>query len=213
MRGDMRIRFISFFFAAVIGLFGLCACGNEAAPAAPVAQAPPPSVPVSVPVADPVAEAPAPIATPAPLPAVPGAKIAPAASLTGDLAAVPEALPENRDLTGRRQAWLTENFRCRAISTVRLRKCRFEETEGGYRLRFNKKDVICEDVVFDSDGNPSELTGCRSNWLRVPSNNRLTADTSGNIWSGSTSGWRWKSDGDPYCCPGLWLEAPASLKK
>jgi len=31
-------------------------------------------------------------------------------------------------------------------------------------------------------------------------------------WSGSHSGWRWPNDGEAYCCPGVWLEAPSALR-
>ncbi len=136
----------------------------------------------------------------------------PPAPGTSPLPATPQGLAGVSNHGGRRDIWLSEPFRCRAISTVRLRKCRFEETDNGHQLRFNKKDVICDDVVFDESGDPSELRGCHSSWLRVPSNNKLRPDNARRIWSGSHRGWSWKgSGGGRYCCPGLWLEAPKSL--
>lgn len=109
-----------------------------------------------------------------------------------------------------RHTWLTSDFRCRAISTVRFRKCRFTRTDLGYRLSF-QNDVHCSDVEFNDEGHPSKLIGCRSNWLRIPRNNTLTKAKKHPIWSGSHRGWKWKG-GDTYCCPGIWLEAPTSLQ-
>ncbi len=112
----------------------------------------------------------------------------------------------------RKAAWLGETFRCRAISTTRFRKCRFEETGDGIRIRFKKADIACDEVVFDENGDPKTLNKCRSNWLRIPSKNPLRTDSARKVWSGSKKGWRWKSDRQPYCCPGIWLEAPPSLR-
>jgi hypothetical protein len=112
----------------------------------------------------------------------------------------------------RREAWLGESFRCKAISSTRLRRCRFEHTDQGFRLRFPMSDVTCENVTFDERGDPERLTGCRGAWLRVPATNRLRPDRAREVWSGSHTGWRWKSDRQPYCCPGLWLEAPDSIR-
>ncbi|MCP4600917.1 MAG: hypothetical protein GY847_10375 [Proteobacteria bacterium] len=112
----------------------------------------------------------------------------------------------------RKKVWLEETFRCRAISTTRLRKCRFEKTESGNRLRFKKADITCKDAVFDENGDPIMLTGCRSNWLKIPAKNKLKSDRAKKLWSGSFKGWKWKSDKEKYCCPGIWLEAPAALQ-
>ncbi|MBN2804090.1 MAG: hypothetical protein JXR91_13430 [Deltaproteobacteria bacterium] len=111
----------------------------------------------------------------------------------------------------RRDAWLNEEIRCRAISTVRLRKCRFVKNESGYSLSF-QNDVKCSDVEFDENGDPSLLKGCYSNWLKIPSSNKLKKGKGQPIWSGSHSGWWWKGDKEKYCCPGIWLEAPKSLQ-
>jgi len=110
----------------------------------------------------------------------------------------------------RRRAWLTEPFRCKAISSTRLRRCAFEKHEGGYRLRFQSSDVVCQDVEFDEGGDPSALLGCAGAWLRIPKRNRLRKARGRAVWSGSHRGWKWR-DGEDYCCPGLWLEAPSSL--
>jgi hypothetical protein len=108
-----------------------------------------------------------------------------------------------------RNIWLTGSFRCRAISTVRFRKCQFKKTDTGYSLKF-QNDVRCKDVEFDENGHPAKLLGCRSKWLKIPKNNKLKKQKNQNIWAGSYSGWWWE-DGDKYCCPGMWLEAPAAL--
>lgn len=110
-----------------------------------------------------------------------------------------------------RQRWLDEPFRCRAISTTRYRRCRFAlQDDGRVRVRFPLNSVTCDDVVFDAEGDPSELNDCHSSWLRLPENNPLTpARGPRPAWAGSTRGWRWRSDGETYCCPGLWIMAPA----
>lgn len=125
--------------------------------------------------------------------------------------AAPSATPARAAADRRREAWLGSWFRCKAISTTRLRRCKFEATADGHTLRFQMSDVVCDDVVFDENGDPSRLTGCRGAWLRVPATARLRPDRAHRVWSGSHSGWRWGSDGQKYCCPGIWLEAPASL--
>jgi hypothetical protein len=107
----------------------------------------------------------------------------------------------------RRQQWLTGEFRCRAISTVRLRKCRFKIDGNKTVLKF-KNDVSCTGVEFDKTGNPSKLTGCSSSWLKIPRTVRLKKGKNQNIWSGSHHGWFWKNDKKKYCCPGIWLEGP-----
>jgi hypothetical protein len=139
-----------------------------------------------------VAPAPAPLVAPAPPPA-------PAPAL-----ADPAAL--------RRDAWTTSRFRCRAISTTRLRTCRFERTETGWSITFPVADLTCGEVVFDAAGDPSELRSCSSKWLRVPATAALRRSRAGDVWSGSHAGWRWPSDGETYCCPGLWIEAPEALR-
>ncbi len=103
--------------------------------------------------------------------------------------------------------WLQSTFRCRAVSTTRMRPCQFSQTAEGYALKF-EHGIECADVVFDDTGNPRELRGCRSGWLRIPRNNRLTRAKKQPLWTRSRSGWFWRSDGEPYCCPGMWLEAP-----
>lgn len=113
-----------------------------------------------------------------------------------------------------RQRWLERDFRCRAISTMRYRTCRFESADDGrVRLRFPHADITCDDVVFDAEGDPSALNDCHGRWLRVPRDNPLTrvddprsADTR-RAWAGSTHGWRW-GDGETYCCPGMWILEP-----
>jgi hypothetical protein len=112
----------------------------------------------------------------------------------------------------RRAAWLAEPFRCKAISTTKLRGCRFEAHAGGHRLKFQVADVVCEDVEFDAAGDPARLVGCRAGWLVMPRDVDLTRARGQEVWSGSHGGWRWH-DGERYCCPGLWLEAPKSLRR
>ncbi len=85
----------------------------------------------------------------------------------------------------RRDAWLNEPFRCKAISTTKLRGCKFEWIDGGHSLKFQVSDVVCEDVEFDASGNPSRLIGCVGPWLRVPRNNTLKKAKRQDVWSGS----------------------------
>ncbi len=112
----------------------------------------------------------------------------------------------------RREAWLTQPFKCKAISTTKLRRCKFEAHDGGHRIKFQVSDVVCDDVEFDASGNPSRLVGCVGAWLRVPRGNKLKKAGGQDIWSGSHRGWKWK-DGSKYCCPGLWLEPPNSIAR
>jgi hypothetical protein len=110
----------------------------------------------------------------------------------------------------RRSAWLENPFRCRAISTTRLRTCRFERKDGAISITFPVADLTCREVIFDGDGDPQELRRCASRWIKVPSVIRLRRGAN-DLWSGSHSGWRW-GDGEAYCCPGAWIEAPAALR-
>jgi len=128
------------------------------------------------------------------------------------LPALPEAAPLTDDAARRREIWASSRFRCRAISTTRLRTCRFERTPTGLSITFPIADLTCDEVLFDEAGDPWELRGCRSTWLRVPKTAELKRSRAGDVWSGSHSGWRWPSDGEAYCCPGLWIEAPAALR-
>jgi len=109
-----------------------------------------------------------------------------------------------------RQRWLDHPFRCRAISTTRYRRCRMQERpDGSVQIRFPLNSVTCDDVVFDEDGNPAALNACHSSWLRLPADNPLTAiEGRRAAWAGSLRGWRWVSDGERYCCPGLWIMEP-----
>lgn len=116
------------------------------------------------------------------------------------------------EFSRRRAAWLGEPFRCKAISTTKLRGCRFEAHEGGHRLRFPVADAVCEDVEFDAAGDPARLVGCKGGWLVMPREAELARARGQDVWSGSHRGWRWR-DGERYCCPGLWLEAPKSLRR
>jgi hypothetical protein len=121
------------------------------------------------------------------------------------------AFPDD-DAARRREIWATSRFRCRAISTTRLRTCRFVATPTGLSITFPVADITCDEVVFDAAGDPAQLRGCRGKWLRVPSTVSLQRSRAGDVWSGSHSGWRWPGDGETYCCPGLWIEAPPSLR-
>ena len=72
-------------------------------------------------------------------------------------------------------------------------------------------DITCQDVRFDENGDPAELIECKGAWIRVPQNNPLTRKSNERIWYGSGSRWFWKSDGERYCCPGMWLQAPEGV--
>jgi hypothetical protein len=126
--------------------------------------------------------------------------------------AFPAAATLTDDAARRRDAWTSSRFRCRAISTTRLRTCRMEPAENGFSITFPIADLTCDEVVFDAVGDPAELRSCRSTWIRVPKTIALARSRGGDVWSGSHSGWRWPNDGEAYCCPGVWLEAPASLR-
>lgn len=168
----------------------LIACGEaDAPPPVPAAPTPTPTV-----VAEPSAT-PQPTPQPTPAPNEPHAVIR---ITPGEM---------------RRQAWLESSFPCRAISTTRYRPCRFVATdEGRVSLRFGLDAVTCDDVEFGSDGDPVALNGCHSSWLRIPRDNRLTkVDGDRDAWAGSQRGWSWTSDGERYCCPGMWIMAPDDL--
>jgi hypothetical protein len=143
----------------------------------------------------------------APLPAMPSTMPAEIA-VSND----PLTYPASTAADHRRQTWLTSSLRCKAISTTRLRRCRFEQTPDGYSIKFPLSDVTCNDVEFDENGDPQLLTGCRGAWLLVPKNNRLRPNRARTVWSGSHSGWRWRGDRQKYCCPGLWIEAPTEIQ-
>jgi len=124
-----------------------------------------------------------------------------------------EAIAAPDDEAARRlEIWASSRFRCRAISTTRLRGCRFERSDKGFSITFPIADLTCDEVVFDGAGDPAELRGCRSAWLRVPASATLRKSAKGDVWSGSHKGWRWPNDGERYCCPGVWIEAPAALR-
>lgn len=169
------------------GTLGFCVCQAQTA-TMPVAPVPPTGVPVPPPTG---MGAPPPTAMPAPLPAIPTPSdgLAPGASQ-------------------RKQAWLGSKFNCKAISTTKFRPCRFERTDKGYRLKF-AHGTVCEDVEFDSNGDPETLLGCRSDGKTIPRKNALKRKD--DIWSGSHGGWRWRGGGK-YCCPGMWLQAPKPLR-
>lgn len=106
----------------------------------------------------------------------------------------------------RKNLWLTQPFPCKAVSTAAIRQCRLERTEDN-KLSLRFKYARCTDVLFGEDGNPSELRGCSSSGLRIPSTTKLRVAGDPPTWSGSHGGWRW-ADGDTYCCPGMWLMEP-----
>lgn len=121
------------------------------------------------------------------------------------------AAPDD-DAARRREIWASSRFRCRAISTTKLRTCKLAPSPAGWSITFPIADLTCDEVVFDAAGDPAELRGCRSTWLRVPASATLRKGAEGDVWSGGHSGWRWPKDGERYCCPGLWIEAPAALR-
>ena len=187
------------------GLMGaLCLSGCDSKPDVPADTGGAPFLgPYSEVVPDPTPNQPPPSPVPSPvfeplLPAIPA----------------PPQQPDYLDdeASRRRDAWLNEPFRCRAISTTKMRGCKFESHDGGYRLKFQVSDVVCEDVEFDASGDPSRLIDCVGGWLRVPRNNTLKKAKRQELWSGSHRGWKWK-DGSKYCCPGMWLEPPRSLAR
>ena len=158
---------------------------------------------------------PAPVPAPLAQPQFPPQPPPPPPEPPKPLPVTPDSLdqsPLDDEASRRRHAWLSEPFRCKAISTTRLRKCRFEQHAGGHRLKFPVADAICEHVEFDAHGDPAKLLDCRGGWLRIPRDNLLTRAKNQDVWSGSHRGWRWK-DGSRYCCPGLWLEPPKSLAR
>jgi hypothetical protein len=126
--------------------------------------------------------------------------------------ALPDVAPPSDDASRRRELWTSSKLRCRAISTTRLRSCRMQPSAAGWSITFPVADLTCGEVVFDGAGDPAELRGCASKWLRVPKTIALKRSRDGQVWSGSHSGWRWPGDGEAYCCPGVWLEAPAALR-
>lgn len=128
--------------------------------------------------------------------------VSPASEQAG--AAVPKA-------EKRRNFWLTSPFQCRAISTARYRRCRFERGEDGRHSLSFSTGVRCADVVFDTDGNPSELLDCKDPGITIPRRIRLRMrerPEKTNIWAGGLSGWSWTDSGEKYCCPGIWLLEP-----
>jgi hypothetical protein len=197
-----RVR-VAVVLAGLIGV--LCISGCDPVPDAPVETGGAPFLgPSSRVVPDP---------TPIPLPPPPSI---PSKGIEPPLPAIP-VHPQQPDYlddeaSRRRDAWLNERFRCRAISTTKLRGCKFERLDGGYGLKFQVSDVVCEDVEFDASGNPSRLIGCAGAWLRVPRNNTLKKAKRQDVWSGSHRGWKWK-DGSKYCCPGMWLVPPKSIAR
>ena len=111
----------------------------------------------------------------------------------------------------RKQTWLDSEFRCRAISTMKLRTCRFEQKEEKVTITFPNADITCA-VEFDEHGDPSRLTGCRSSWLKIPATAKLRKSKKRPVWSGSHKGWTWRDSGEAYCCPGMWITAPKALR-
>ncbi|MCK9461532.1 MAG: hypothetical protein M0R80_18025 [Proteobacteria bacterium] len=128
------------------------------------------------------------------------------------LPAFPEVAPLTDDAARRREIWASSRFRCRAISTTKLRTCKLAPSPAGWSITFPIADLTCDEVVFDAAGDPAELRGCRSTWLRVPKTISLKRSRDGLVWSGSHAGWRWPGDGTSYCCPGVWIEAPSALR-
>lgn len=133
-------------------------------------------------------------------------------ALAEETAAPPPTAPSGGAAAeARRKVWLASEFRCRAISTTRMRPCRIETKDGRSRLTFPKSEITCT-VGFDEAGDPTHLTECRGDWLDMPETNELRRAKKQPIWTGSRKGWRWKEDGEEYCCPGLWIEAPKALR-
>jgi len=146
-----------------------------------------------------------------PAPLVPPRPVAPIAAIPA-APAFTNVDPLADDAARRRDAWTSSRFRCRAISTTKLRTCRMQPSAAGWSITFPIADLTCDEVVFDDAGDPAELRGCASKWLRVPKTISLKRSRDGQVWSGSHSGWRWPGDGEKYCCPGVWLEAPSALR-
>lgn len=114
--------------------------------------------------------------------------------------------------SARKALWLHGTFLCKAIETTRLRSCRFHENgSGGHSLSF-EHDVTCGEVLFDAEGNPERLEKCSSRWLNIPPTAKLRSYGNPRTWAGSQSSWFWP-EGEPYCCPGLWLVDPSYGKK
>lgn len=126
-------------------------------------------------------------------------------------AGVAHAADAPKDPAARKKVWLESEFRCRAISTTKMRKCRLETKDEKVTLAFSKADITCT-VEFDDGGDPARLVDCAGKWLKVPKTNALKRAKRRPIWSGSKKDWTWKSDGETYCCPGMWIEAPKPLQ-
>ena len=124
----------------------------------------------------------------------------------------PETAASDGEAARRLEIWASSRFRCRAISTTKLRTCKLAPSPAGWSITFPIADLTCDEVVFDGAGDPAQLRGCRSAWLRVPASIALKRSAEGDVWSGGHSGWRWPNDGERYCCPGVWIEAPAALR-
>jgi hypothetical protein len=77
-------------------------------------------------------------------------------------------------------------------------------------IAFPASDITCA-VEFDENGDPAKLVECRGKWLKVPETATLKRSKKRPVWSGSRKGWTWREDGQEYCCPGVWLEAPKAL--
>lgn len=127
---------------------------------------------------------------------------------------MPEAVDAVTEPTSQRElrieVWRSSPFLCRAISTTRLRPCRFEGEGDEVAITFPVADLTCRRVVWDASGDPARLEECRSRWLRVPAAIDLVRRD--DTWSGSHAGWRWR-DGETYCCPGAWISAPDALRE
>ena len=83
------------------------------------------------------------------------------------------------------------------------------------RADSDNTDYLIYAVIFglvDENGDPARLLDCKSAWLSVPRNNKLTKMKKQDVWTGSHSGWRWPRDREKYCCPGVWLQAPKVLR-
>lgn len=198
---------------ATSGFVALSAIALAACEAPPAADPAASAAPVVAPAPEPMLVTSTPM-QPAPDDAI-GAEVAEVAEVAEGAEGAETALDGDRDpAAARRAAWLADGFRCRAISTTRFRRCRFVADESGedVSITFPVADVRCERVLFDASGDPARLEQCRSSWLRVPATIELAPSGDGTVWSGARSGWRW-TDGDPYCCPGVWIAAPESVRE
>jgi len=140
----------------------------------------------------------------------------PEATAAGVATALAEDDSSLRPAASRLQLWRESGlqgkagFRCKS-GNMRWRDCFLRRSKYGLAIDF--PDLSCEEVVFNEEGLPTRLKRCgNSGDLKVPKSAQLKRKKGKRYWSGMHWGWTWKHDGDPYCCQGIWLEAPKAMR-